>query len=304
MRFIFLISTLFLVACKPASEPNDPVTLDTSVSVVDFSGTTVTLQAPAERIISLAPHIAENVYSAGAGEKLIGVVSYSDYPAAVKDLPLVGGYASINVEKIIELQPDLIIGWESGNSSASIKQLQTLGYPVYIDQPDTLADVARSIMDIGLLSGTSHIAIPAADNFLLNIKKIEDSYKAKSKLKTFYQVWNDPLQTINGTHIISDAIALCGGINIYADEPVIAPVINIESILERNPDAIIASGMSSARPDWLDEWYDWPSLTAVQRDHLFFVDPDHIQRHTVRILLGIEAICHQLDSARASAQQP
>lgn len=304
MRFIFLISTLFLVACQPASEPNDSVTLDTSVSVVDFSGATVTLQAPAERIVSLAPHIAENVYSAGAGEKLIGVVSYSDYPAAVKDLPLVGGYASINVEKIIELQPDLIIGWESGNSSASIKQLQTLGYPVYIDQPDTLADVARSIKDIGLLSGTSHIAVPAADDFLLNINKIEDNYKAKSKLKTFYQVWNDPLQTINGTHIISDAIALCGGINIYADEPVIAPVINIESILERNPDAIIASGMSSARPDWLDEWYDWPSLTAVQRDHLFFVDPDHIQRHTVRILLGIEAICHQLDSARASAQQP
>ncbi len=304
MRFIFLISTLFLVACQPASEPNDSVTLDTSVSVVDFSGATVTLQAPAERIISLAPHIAENVYSAGAGDKLIGVVSYSDYPAAVKDLPLVGGYASINVEKIIELQPDLIIGWESGNSSASIKQLQTLGYPVYIDQPDTLTDVARSIKDIGLLSGTSHIAIPAADDFLLNINKIEDNYKAKSKLKTFYQVWNDPLQTINGTHIISDAIALCGGINIYADEPVIAPVINIESILERNPDAIIASGMSSARPDWLDEWYDWPSLTAVQRDHLFFVDPDHIQRHTVRILLGIEAICHQLDSVRASAQQP
>ena len=303
MRLLLLISTLLLAACQPDTHTDNSTTSDTSVSVVDFSGATVTLNSPAKRIVSLAPHIAENVYSAGAGDKLIGVVSYSDYPPAVKDLPLVGGYASINVEKIIELQPDLIIGWESGNSSASIQQLQILGYPVYIDQPDTLADVARSIKDIGVLSGTAMEAVKVADEYTSKINKIENIFKSKSKLKTFYQVWNDPLQTINGTHIISDAIALCGGVNIYADEPVIAPVINIESILERNPDAIIASGMSSARPDWLDEWYDWPSINAVQNNHLFFVNPDHIQRHTVRILLGINAICSQLDSARAASKQ-
>lgn len=303
MRLLLLISTLLLAACQPDTHTDNSTTSDTSVSVVDFSGATVTLNSPAKRIVSLAPHIAENVYSAGAGDKLIGVVSYSDYPPAVKDLPLVGGYASINVEKIIELQPDLIIGWESGNSSASIQQLQILGYPVYIDQPDTLADVARSIKDIGVLSGTAIEAVKVADEFTSKINTIENIFKSKSKLKTFYQVWNDPLQTINGTHIISDAIALCGGVNIYADEPVIAPVINIESILERNPDAIIASGMSSARPDWLDEWYDWPSINAVQNNHLFFVNPDHIQRHTVRILLGINAICSQLDSARAASKQ-
>ena len=303
MRLLLLISTLLLAACQPDTHTDNSTTSDISVSVVDFSGATVTLNSPAKRIVSLAPHIAENVYSAGAGDKLIGVVSYSDYPPAVKDLPLVGGYASINVEKIIELQPDLIIGWESGNSSASIQQLQTLGYPVYIDQPDTLADVARSIKDIGVLSGTAMEAVKVADEYTSKINMIENIFKSKSKLKTFYQVWNDPLQTINGTHIISDAIALCGGVNIYADEPVIAPVINIESILERNPDAIIASGMSSARPDWLDEWYDWPSINAVQNNHLFFVNPDHIQRHTVRILLGINAICSQLDSARAASKQ-
>ena len=303
MRLLLLISTLLLAACQPDTHTDNSTTSDISVSVVDFSGATVTLNSPAKRIVSLAPHIAENVYSAGAGDKLIGVVSYSDYPPAVKDLPLVGGYASINVEKIIELQPDLIIGWESGNSSASIQQLQILGYPVYIDQPDTLADVARSIKDIGVLSGTAMEAVKVADEYTSKINMIENIFKSKSKLKTFYQVWNDPLQTINGTHIISDAIALCGGVNIYADEPVIAPVINIESILERNPDAIIASGMSSARPDWLDEWYDWPSINAVQNNHLFFVNPDHIQRHTVRILLGINAICSQLDSARAASKQ-
>ncbi|GHA02426.1 cobalamin-binding protein [Arenicella chitinivorans] len=302
MRRLIVFSLLLLVACQQETQTTKQIASDTSVSVVDFSGATVTLKKPAERIVSLAPHITENIYSAGAGNKLIGVVSYSDYPAAVTDLPLVGGYASINVEKIIELQPDLIISWESGNSTASIQQLQALGYPVYIDQPDTLADVAHSIKDIGVLSGTTAEAARVAENFLISIKEIEEQYKSKPTLKTFYQVWNDPLQTINGTHIISDAIALCGGVNIYADEAVIAPVINIESILERNPDAIIASGMSSARPDWLDEWYAWPSINAVQNDHLFFVDPDHIQRHTVRILLGINTICKQLDAARTPSE--
>ena len=115
---------------------------------------------------------------------------------------------------------------------------------------------------------------------------------------TFYQVWNSPLRTINGGHIISDAIELCGGVNIYAGEPAIAPIINIESILTRNPEVILASGMSDSRPEWLDEWKKWPSLSAVKSDNLYFVDPDHIQRHTARILNGIHTICGQLQNAR------
>jgi len=111
-------------------------------------------------------------------------------------------------------------------------------------------------------------------------------------------VWNSPIRTINGKHIISNAIALCGGVNIYANESAIAPIINIESILERNPEVILASGMSDSKPEWLEEWKDWPALQAVTLDNLYFVDPDHIQRHTVRILEGIETICAQLQEAR------
>jgi len=172
---------------------------------------------------------------------------------------------------------------------------------VYIDQPDNLEDVAKSIRDIGVLAGRSEIAEAAAADYLSKVRQIKQLNQAKAKVSTFYQVWNDPLQTINGKHIISDAIALCSGQNIYAEEPVIAPVINIESILQRDPLAIIASGMSSARPEWLDDWKSWPSLTAVKNDNLFFVEPDHIQRHTVRILLGIESICSHLDMARQRA---
>jgi len=290
-----------LAACNSQqAEQNQDQTKQTHspVQVTDFKGSVVKLKQPAKRIIALAPHIVENVYTAGAGDKLIGVVSYSDYPEAATSLPLVGGYAKTNLEKVLELKPDLVIVWESGNSDASVARIKQLGFPVYVDQPDKLDDVAKSIRDIGILSGTSEIAETAAANYLEKIEIVRNKKLDQQPVATFYQVWNSPLQTINGNHIISDAIAICGGVNIYADESATAPVINIESILERNPEAILASGMSEARPEWLDEWKNWPSLNAVKTDNLFFVDPDHIQRHTVRILKGIDAICDQLQTAR------
>jgi iron complex transport system substrate-binding protein len=273
-------------------------TQDSSVQVRDFNGSIIKLDKPAERIVALAPHVVENVYTAGAGSQLVGVVSYSDFPEAAMSLPIVGGYAQTNLEKILQLQPDLVIAWESGNSDSSIDRIQQLGFPVYIDQPDVLDDVAKSIRDIGTLAGTSAIAEPAAQAYLSSIDEVRKKDLALQPVSTFYQVWNSPLRTINGGHIISNAIELCGGVNIYADEVTVAPIINIESILERDPEVILASGMSDARPDWLDDWLAWPSLSAVKSENLFFVDPDHIQRHTVRIINGIKTICEQLQQAR------
>jgi len=283
-------------ASKPATPPQDQK--GTALIVTDFAGNKIELVAPAKKIVALAPHIVENAFTAGAGENLVGVVEYSNYPDEAKHLPLVGGYSNTNIEKIIELNPDLVIAWKSGNSNNSVTRIKELGYPVYIDQPDTLADIAKSIKDIGILAGTSQIADIAAEDYISKVKTIRQRALNKKPVTTFYQVWNSPLQTINGQHFISAAIEVCGGINIYASESVIAPVINIESILERNPETIIASGMSSAKPEWLDDWLKWPSLNAVQKNNLFFVDPDHIQRHTVRLLLGIETVCSQLDIAR------
>lgn len=307
MKTLRLTITLILICAFSACEQNletpnrSENTSKKAINVIDFKGNTVSLPKPAQRIIALAPHIVENVFTAGAGEQLVGVVSYSDFPAAAMSLPLVGGYAKTNLEKVLELEPDLVIAWESGNSDASIARIRELGFPVYIDQPDTLDDLAKSVRDIGILSGHVDQADQAMQSYLESLESITKENEAKPKVSTFYQVWNSPLQTINGKHIISDAINVCGGENIYADEKTIAPVINIESILERNPDAIIASGMSEARPDWLDDWKQWNTLKAVQEDNLFFVDPDHIQRHTARILLGIKAICTQLDLARSKA---
>lgn len=296
------ILSLMCAAClmSCSNEPQTPESkTQTAIEVVDFIGKTVRLKRPAQRIVALAPHVVENVYSAGAGAQLVGVVAHSNYPADALNLPIVGGYEQTNHEKIIELNPDLIIGWETGNSHSSLNRLIELGYPVYVDQPDNLNDVAKSIRDIGILSGNIEFANQTAEQYLASLKTMRAKYQDVESLNVFYQVWNSPLHTINGKHIISDAINICGGKNIYADEFAVSPVVNIESVLERNPDAIIAGGMSAARPEWLDDWKVWPSLKAVTDNNLFFVNPDHIQRHTVRLLLGLKSICTQLDQARA-----
>ena len=298
-RWMSIILLILLAACDNDLPANDQKSeKSVPLQVKDFSDETITLTKPAERIIALAPHIVENVFTAGAGDKLVGVVQYSNYPEQANSLPIVGGYEKTNLERVLALNPDLIIGWQSGNSHGSLNRLKELGFSVYIDQPDSLKDVAKSISDIGILSGTSAVARPAAQNYLRSLEEIQMAYQDKIKISSFYQVWNSPLQTISGGHIISGAIEICGGVNVYANEFAVAPIINIESLLERDPMAIIASGMSSARPDWLDDWLEWPSLRAVQAGNLFYVNPDHIQRHTIRLMSGIESICAQLDTAR------
>jgi len=300
---IILFAAGILIGCdsqqsQQNSSSSSQLTADGPIQVTDFTGSILNLKKPAERIVALAPHIVENVYTAGAGDKLVGVVAYSDFPEEATKLPIVGGYAKTNLEKILELTPDLVIAWESGNSDASVARIKELGFPVYVDQPDKLEDVAKSVRDIGALSGTATIANRAASQFLEEVEHIRAKKLDQTPVTTFYQVWNSPLRTINGKHIISDAIELCGGINIYSGESTIAPIVNIESILKRDPEVILASGMSESRPEWLDDWKDWPSLSAVKSDNLFFVNPDHIQRHTIRIMYGIEAICTQLNQAR------
>ena len=291
--------TLLIAGCNPSGGPNGANSdAAAAISVTDYTGNTVSLPHPAERIIALSPHIVENVFAAGAGDKLVGVVDYSDYPAAAGELPVVGSFATINHERIIELEPDLIIAWKSGNSQAGVQRLKELGFPVYLDEPKQLEDIAKSLHDIGELSGTVEHAAEASNQYLSGIQKMRHQNQGKRVLRSFYQVWNQPLQTVNGTHLISQAIKLCGGSNIFADEHALAPTVNIEAVLQRDPEVIIASGASTGKPDWLEEWRRWPSLSAVKLDNLLFVRPDHIQRHTARLLQGIETLCTQMDQAR------
>ena len=269
------------------------------VVVKDDTGATVRLTQPAKRIVTLAPHLAETLFAAGAGEKLVGVVEFSDFPEAVKALPHVGGYSRLDLEAVAALKPDLIIAWLSGNAPAHVDKLRSLGFPVYVSQPNRLDDVATEVERLGVLAGTSRVGNATATAYRERLAALKKRYAGRPNVRTFYQVWKQPLSTIGGKQIISSVIRLCGGENVFEKLETMAPTVTVEAVIATNPEAIIASGMDQARPEWLDDWKRWTSLTAVARDNLFFVQPQLIQRHTPRLLDGAEMLCQHLENARS-----
>jgi iron complex transport system substrate-binding protein len=269
-----------------------------AITVQDFSGREVTLDQPAKRIVALAPHIVENLYSAGAGDKLVGVVSYSNFPDEAKNVPEVGTYNAFSLEQVLALNPDLVVMWGSGNGMQTLSTFEALGIPVYVSELRQLSDVPKSIRNLSQLAGTPAIGEAEASRIETELNALQRRYGEKRSLSVLYQIWNDPLQTVNGEHLISEIIALCGGHNVFGDASSLAPRVSIESVLLRDPDAIVASGMGEARPEWLDQWRAYPSLTAVADEALFFVNPDHLQRPSARIVLGARSLCQQLDQIR------
>jgi iron complex transport system substrate-binding protein len=272
--------------------------LHKELAVTDYANRLVILDKPAKRIVSLAPHITENIFSAGAGNLIVGAVDYSDYPDEAKKIPRVGNIQGFSAETIVALKPDLIIVWGTGHSANIIQKLIDLGLTVYVDEPKVLEDVAKSIQDIATMTGQKQLATKNIETYLQKLDVLKRRYAESAKISVLYQIWDNPLRTINGDHIISDVIRLCGGQNSFADAAVIAPKISIESVLARNPSTIITSGVGSERPYWLDSWLKWSSLRAVNDKNLFFIPPDLLQRHTIRILQGAEILCDQLESVR------
>lgn len=286
----------FLLACLLAAS-----SAWAGPSVVDDTGHQVELAAPAQRVVSLAPHVTELLYAAGAGDRLVGVGSYSDYPPAAKALPQIGSHASVDVERLVALQPDLVVAWQSGNGGRLIERLRALGLTVYVSEPQRLDDIATALEQFGVLAGSSAVAEPAAAAFRARYRQLAGRYAGRRPVRVFYQIWHQPLMTINGEQIISQAIRLCGGINVFAELPTLAPQVGLEAVLATDPEAIVASGIGTAEPEWLDGWRRWPELTAVKRDNLFFVPSDLIQRHTPRFLDGAELLCQHLETARRRA---
>jgi iron complex transport system substrate-binding protein len=274
-------------------------TASAEVVVQDDLGNTVRLAQPAKRIIALAPHMAETLFAAGAGSRLVGTVEYSDYPEAVKKIPRVGGYSRFDLEAVVALKPDLVIAWYSGNAPASVEKLRSLGFPVYVSQPNRIEDVAVELEHLGVLAGTSAVANVAAAKVRERYAALKKRYSQRPVVRTFYQIWKQPLTTIGGKQIISSIVRLCGGENVFETLDAYAPVVTVESVIAANPEAIIASGMGESRPEWLDDWKRWPSITAVARDNLFFVQPELIQRHTPRLLDGAERLCQHLETVRS-----
>lgn len=272
--------------------------------IKDDTGQEVRLKGPAKRIITLAPHAAESLFAAGAGDKLVGTVDYSDYPPEAKKLPRVGGYSRIDLEAVAALKPDLVMAWESGNNMTQVDKLKALGLTVYVSQPNTIENIADQLEKMGRLAGTEAAANAAAERFRKRLEAIRAANAGKPKVRVFYQIWTSPLMTVGGPQIISDAIKICGGENVFGQLKQMAPNVTVEAVLEADPEAIIATGMGDAKPEWLHDWDKWTRMTAVKRNNLFHINPDIMQRHTPRILDGTEKLCAHLDVARSHRPSP
>ena len=268
------------------------------VSAVDDAGNTISLSSPARRIISLAPHLTELLFTIDAGSRLVGTVDHSDYPSAANQIRRIGGYHAFDLESILVLQPDLIISWRSGNNPVQIEKLQALGIPVFINEPRHIEDIPDTALRLAVLVGKDKQAKIFIDEFVQHHATLKKRFSSRRPVKLFYEVWHQPLMTINGEHLISDVIRLCGAVNIFAAVPVLAPTVSVESVLQARPDIIVTGGMRETRQDWFTAWRRWPQLPAVAREQLYFINPDLMQRHGPRILQGAEQLCQYVEQAR------
>jgi len=266
--------------------------------VTDDAGNSVRLAQPARRIVSLAPHATELLFSAGAGERVVGVVEFSDYPPAAQRLPRVGSYNAVDLEAILALHPDLVVGWASGNPPGLAAQLRGLGLAVFLSEPRALEDVASNLERLGQLAGSEAQAARAAADYRARLRGLRERYAGRPPVRVFYQIWHRPLLTVNGEQLISKVIRLCGGRNVFADLPTLVPSLDVEAVLAADPDAILHGVRSAVGEDWVAFWRRWPQLRAVREGHLISLPADLLQRPSVRVLDGAGALCEALERVR------
>ncbi|MGF6274697.1 iron complex transport system substrate-binding protein [Massilia sp. UYP11] len=269
-----------------------------AIAVVDDAGRTVTLARPAQRVISMAPHVTELLFAAGGGARVVGAVNYSDYPAAANKLPLVGSYDRIDVERVLALKPDLLVVWHSGNPTRQVEQLARLGIPVYYSEPSRLEQVGDNLLRLGRLLGTEPAARRAAHDYGARIAALRTRYAGRPPVGVFYQVWDRPLYTLNDDHVASDILRLCGGRNLFGAQKTIAPEVGVEAVIEADPEVILVGKRDDpTNPGW-KIWQPYKGMTAVKRGNLFEIDGDLTSRAGPRTAEGAARICALLEQAR------
>ena len=267
-----------------------------AISVRDDDGNLVTLPKPAQRILALAPHVTEMLFAAGGAEHIVGVVTYSDFPEAAKKIPSVGDNRQVDMERVIAMKPDLIVVWMHGSSERQIETLRQLGIPIFHSEPLKLDGISDSLLRLGQLMGTETAAQAAAADLRRQLAALAKQYANRPPVRMFYQVWDKPLYTLNGTHIVSDAIRLCGGENIFAKLKVTAPVVSVEAVLQEDPEAIF--GTAEKNYGGVGLWKSYTTMKAVRNDNLFTLNGELLNRAGPRMVAGTAALCEKLELAR------
>ena len=252
----------------------------------------------AVRVVTLSPHLAEIVFAVGAGDSLVGVSAYTDFPPAAASLPVVGDAYNLDQERLALLEPDLLLAWDTGTPMHVIDALRRRGYRVEVITTTHLDDVPTALIAVGSLLGTTEQAAAAAEAFRRSFAELSSRYRDASPISVFYQVDSRPLYTINGSHFVSDLIRVCGGTNIFASLDGLAPLVSVEAVLESDPEIILAS--SDAGSSAFDEWERWPALAANRFGNRFLMPADQIGRPTPRLQSAAIAVCDALDKARSN----
>jgi iron complex transport system substrate-binding protein len=250
------------------------------------------------RIVSLSPHITELLFAAGAGPQVVGVDDSSDYPAAVAGIAHVGEPAALDVEGLLRLKPTLIVLWDSGTPASRKAELRRLHLPLYVTDEHRLDDIASTLLEFGRLAGTEAQAAAAARHYRTELAGLRLQYANRPRLQVFYQVWDRPLYTLSGGQVVSEVMSLCGGDNVFAELSALAPAIDKEAVLARDPEVILIAATGAEGERQTRQWQQFPTLRAVRGHHIYTVDPSLTGRMAPRILQGVREVCSLLDQAR------
>ena len=261
----------------------------------DDRGATIFLEGPAQRIVSLAPHLAEIAFAAGAGAKLVGVSTFTRYPPEAQALPVVASYGRVDVERLIMLRPQLVLAWRSGNSPLQIGRLERLGFPVFVTETRTLSDIPRVIRLVGELAGSAAVAGARARQFERDVADLRKRHAGERSVAVFLEIWHAPMLTVNGDHLASDALRLCGGRNVFAAAKTLTPLVSREQLLAARPEAIITTGFDADAPQ---AWRGLDAIAAVRGHRIYAIDPDLLYGQGPRFLEGARAVCDRLERVR------
>lgn len=263
-----------------------------------FLSSNIYAQQKAQRIVAMAPHIVETLFDIGAGEQIVAAVEYSDYPKAALDLPRVGGYYGVQIEKILELKPDLIIVWKTGNKAADIAKLEKLGLPIAYSDPKSIEGLADEIRHFGQLTGHKEKAEHLAAGFEKDLLALRAKYQSASGIDVFYQLWSNPMMSVNKNTWIHQLLEVCGANNVFANNATDYPQIGIENVLVAKPEVIIRPQEKSDKPQPKIDWLPWQAIPAVANNQFVEINADLVHRFSRRMLLGVEDMCTKLNEFR------
>lgn len=266
------------------------------VTVVDDLGRKVELREPAQRIVTLAPFLTELAFSAGAGERVVGVSAFSDYPEAARALPQVASSGGISLEALAALRPDLVLAWADTIREEETRRIERLGASVFVTRAHRLEDVARLLEAVGRLAGTDPSI--AARRYRERIAALRHSHEGAQPITLLVEIWSQPLTTIGASHWITEALTVCGARNGFGDLSGVAPTLDWELVYRRDPQAVVGMGPRDGEQAFRTRWSARPTLSAVARDRLVYVEADLLQRPTLRLAEGVARLCAGLDRVR------